>query len=93
MLSVDSLKTNTAFSKQMGAKAPVLSDAERLVSEVYGVLNARRLANRWTFFIDPAGIVVRIDRAVNPSTAGADLIAHLEELNVPRIEPPDEATL
>jgi len=93
MLSVDSLKTNTVFSEQMGTKVPILSDSERLVSEVYGVLNARRLANRWTFFINPAGVVVRIDREVNPSTAGADLVAHLEGLNVPRIELPEAANL
>ncbi len=87
MLSVDSLKTNTAFSEQIGAKAPILSDAERSVSEVYGVLNSKGLANRWTFVIDPAGVVVLVDRTVNPGTAGADLIAHLDSLNVPRIEP------
>lgn len=91
MLSVDSLKTNTAFAEQNRANVPILSDADRSVAEAYGVLNVRGLANRWTYFIDPAGILVHIDRMVNPSTAGADLVAHLEELNVPRVELPGEA--
>ena len=86
MVSVDSLEDNTAFAKQNRANFPVLADADRGVSEAYGVLSQRGFANRWTYFIDPAGTILRIDREVDPRTAGADLVAHLDELEVPRVE-------
>ena len=63
----------------------MLADADRSVSEDYGVLSERGYANRWTYFIDPDGTIVRVDREVDPRTAGADLVRHLDELEVPRI--------
>lgn len=84
MVSVDSLEDNTAFAEQNRANFPVLADPDRTVSEAYGVLSERGYANRWTYFIDPAGMIVRVDREVDPRTAGADLVAHLDELEVPR---------
>ena len=86
MVSVDSLETNTAFAEQNQANFPVLADADRSVSEAYGVLSERGFANRWTYFIDPNGKIVRVDRKVDPRTAGADLVEHLDELDVPRID-------
>ncbi len=85
MVSVDSLETNTAFAEKNEANFPVLADADRSVSRAYGVLSMLGLANRWTYFIDPAGKIARIDRKVNPRTAGADLVKHFDELGVPRI--------
>ena len=87
MASVDAPETNKAFAEQNGASSPILSDADRTVSAAYGVLSERGFANRWTYFIDPEGIVARIDREVDPRTAGADLVKHLETLSVPRKEP------
>ena len=86
MVSVDSLETNTAFAERNRANFPVLADADRTVSEAYGVLSERGFANRWTYFVDPAGTIVRVDRNVDPRTAGADLVEHLDELEVPRID-------
>ena len=88
MVSVDSLETNTAFAKQNQANFPVLADAERTVAKAYGALSERGYANRWTYFIDPQGLVARVDRQVNPRTAGADLVAHLDALDVPRTATP-----
>ncbi len=86
MASVDAPEINKAFAEQNGASFPVLSDADRTVSAAYGVLSERGFANRWTFFIDPEGVVARIDREVDPSTAGTDLVKHLEALDVPRTD-------
>ena len=86
MISVDSLETNTAFAEQNQAGFRVLADADRAVSRAYGVLSERGYANRWTYFIDPDGIIVRVDREVDPRTAGTDLVEHLEALDVPRLE-------
>ena len=86
MASVDEPETNKAFAEENGATFPVLSDADRAVSTSYGVLSERGFANRWTFFIDPEGVIARIDREVEPRTAGADLVKHLEALGVPQNE-------
>ena len=53
--------------------------------EAYGVLSERGFARRWTFYIDADGVISRIDREVNPATAGKDLVGNLEDLNVPRV--------
>ena len=83
MASVDEAETNKAFAEEHGASFPILSDADKSVSAAYGVLSERGFANRWTFFIDPNGIIARVDREVDARTAGADLVEHLEALGVP----------
>lgn len=84
MASVDTPETNKAFAEEHGAGFPILSDADRTVSAAYGVLSERGFASRWTYFIDPEGVIARIDREVDARTAGADLVEHLEALGVPR---------
>ena len=44
----------------------------------------RQFAKRWTFYIDPAGKIAFIDKAVKPATSGQDIVAKLEELKVPK---------
>jgi len=83
MISVDSLADNTTFAKQNGANFPILADADGIVSKVYGVLSERGSANRWTYFIDPHGVIAHVDRNVNPRTAGSELVAQLNALGVP----------
>ena len=93
MASVDAPETNKAFAEQNQASFPVLSDADGTVSAAYGVLSERGFANRWTYFIDREGVIARVDREVDPGTAGADLVVHLEALGVPRAETKSEAPL
>lgn len=87
MASVDAPETNKAFAEQNQASFPVLSDPDQSVSTAYGVLSERGFANRWTYFVDPEGVIARIDREVDPRTAGADLVGHLDNLGVPRKDP------
>jgi len=62
----------------------VLSDPEKKVAEVYGVLNTERgFANRWTFYIGKDGNILYVDKAVKPASSGADIAARLKELGVP----------
>ena len=85
MISVDDAETNRRFAESLDADFPILSDPGRGVAEAYGVLNpAWSLPNRWTFVIGPDGRIRKVDRQVNPSTAGLDLVAALDELGVPR---------
>jgi peroxiredoxin Q/BCP len=49
------------------------------------VLSERGFANRWTYYIDAQGIVVKIDKSTNPSSAGKDLADSMSALGFPRV--------
>ncbi len=83
MASTDDLATNKAFADQNNANFPILSDDSKSVSEAYGVLASMGYSKRWTFYIDAEGKVSKIDRDVNPRTAGRDLLKNLVALQVP----------
>ena len=87
MASVDAPETNREFAEENRATFPVLSDPDRAVSTAYGVLSERGTAKRWTYYVDPEGVIARIDREVDPRTAGADLVRDLQGLGVPRKDP------
>ena len=53
------------------------------MARAYGVLD-EGYANRWTFYIGKDGKILRIDRDVNPRSAGADIAAALQSLGVER---------
>lgn len=94
MASVDPLEDNMKFAKATSVKLgdttvdkkeadfPMLSDPSKEVATKYGVLNARGMANRWTFYIDKSGKVTAIDTAVKPATSAEDMLAKLSELKV-----------
>jgi peroxiredoxin Q/BCP len=82
MASVDAPEKNKAFAEEHKADFPLLSDPDKKVAEAYGVLNARGVASRWTFFIGPDGRITHIEKKINTQTAGADLAAKLAELGV-----------
>ena len=83
MISVDDPQTNKEFAESLDADFPLLSNPDKDVAMAYGVVNAeRQFPFRWTYIIGPDGQILRIDREVNASTAGGDLVAHLTELGV-----------
>ncbi len=85
MISVDDAQTNTEFAESLGADFPILSDPGKGVAQAYGVVTAEReLPFRWTYIIGPDGKILAIDKDVTPTTAGADLVADLTRLDVPR---------
>lgn len=84
MASTDQPDDNKRFAEEHHANFPILSDPDKEMTAAYGVLSARGFANRWTYYIDASGVIVKIDKEVNPATAGQVLVQHLEELNFPR---------
>ncbi len=82
MASVDPADKNKAFAEEHKADFPILSDPDKKVATAYGVLNARGVASRWTFFIGPDGKIQHIEKKVATQTAGADLANKLAELGV-----------
>jgi peroxiredoxin Q/BCP len=87
MASVDPLEGdqgNQAFAEAHDADFPLLSDADKRIASAYGVLNQRGTANRWTFYIDKDGRIAYIDKAVKPASSAEDMIASLNQLQVPQ---------
>jgi peroxiredoxin Q/BCP len=84
MISVDTLKDNTAFAKMHEADFPILANPEKNVAEAYGVLAPSGFARRWTFYIGPDGKILDIDKTVHTATAGEDMVAKLTALGVKR---------
>ncbi len=82
MASVDPIEQNKGFAAEYNADFPMLSDPTKEVAKAYGVLrDDRGVAARHTFYINENGIIVAIDRDVNPSTSAEDMAATLGELN------------
>jgi peroxiredoxin Q/BCP len=81
--SVDTVEDNTKFAQSLDLDFPILSDPTKTVATAFGVVTAeRKLAYRWTFYIDIDGKVLAIDKQVSPATAGKDLVAKLTELGM-----------
>ncbi len=85
MASVDTLEDNTAFAAEHEANFPILSDPSKDMTGEYDVLMEVGFANRWTFYIDTDGTILKIDKETNPATAGRDLVANMEELGFNKI--------
>jgi peroxiredoxin Q/BCP len=81
-VSVDDAKTNKEFAEHVSADYPILADPGKEAATAYGVLGRSGMASRWTFYIDPDGTIIHIDKAVKTSTAGADVAAQLAQLGV-----------
>ena len=90
MASIDSPEDNRGFAELHEANFPILSDPGKDMCSAYGVLSDRGYANRWTFYIDADGIIQKIDKNVDPRTAGSDLVANLRELGVPESGQPHD---
>ena len=83
MISVDDPQTNKEFAESLDSDFPLLSNPTKEVAEAYGVVTAERaLPYRSTKIIDGNGKILRIDKEVNPSTAGQDLVRHMTELGI-----------
>lgn len=87
MASVDQPEDNKAFAEKNEATFPILSDPERQYVGDYGVLHERGFTLRWTFYIDRDGIIRKIDKGVDPRTAGEQLVANLQALDFPKASP------
>lgn len=85
MASVDTLEDNTAFAAEHEAGFPILADPTKEMAGEYGVLMAAGFANRWTYYIDADGTILKIDKETNPATAGRDLTDTMDELGFPKI--------
>jgi len=85
MVSLDSPEKNRDFAASVGARFVLLSDPGKQHAKKFGVLALGGLfAKRWTFYIDSKGRIRYIDKQVNTSTHGEDVVSKLAELGFPR---------
>lgn len=83
--SVDTPETNRKFAESLEADYPILSDPDKTVARAYGVVAGdRQYASRWTFYIGKDGKILEIDKQMNPAAHGADIVARLTSLGIPR---------
>jgi peroxiredoxin Q/BCP len=81
MVSLDDPEKNKAFAESLDGNFPLLSDPGKKVAKEYGVLALAGLyTKRWTFYIDPNGIIRYIDKSVDTKTAGPDIVRRLDQL-------------
>ena len=82
--SVDPVKKNSDFAKSLDLDYPILSDPTKKIAQTYGVLNARKMSNRWTYYIGKNGKVLYIDKKVKAANHASDIAKKLQELGVPK---------
>jgi peroxiredoxin Q/BCP len=80
--SVDSVEKNTDFAKSLELDYPILSDPSTKVAEAFGCLNARKMSNRWTYYIGKDNKILYIDKSVKAGDHGQAIAAKLAELGV-----------
>jgi peroxiredoxin Q/BCP len=81
--SIDTSDENKKFAEMYGLDFPILSDPGTEVARAYGVIHdTRKVAERWTFYIDKDGIIRAIDKKITPKQAGLDLASKIKELGL-----------
>ena len=88
MASVDTVKDNKKFAKQQKANFPLLCDSTKQVTKLYGAqvqYGDALYAQRWTIYIDKNGVIKKIDKQVNPRSAGPDMLKAFSQLGFDRV--------
>jgi peroxiredoxin Q/BCP len=80
-ISTDDVVSCAQFVKEQSLNFPLLSDPDGSVVAKYGTaMENRPFALRHTFVIDPKGVLRHVDRSVNVTSHGADLVAVIKKL-------------
>jgi thioredoxin-dependent peroxiredoxin len=76
-VSVDSAESHKEFCTKESLTFKLLADTDKKMVDSYGTLNARGMASRNTFLIDPNGKVSKVWTGVNPSSHSDEVLAAL----------------
>ena len=82
-VSLDDVKSHAEFAEKYHVPFALLSDADQSVAKAYGVLTSKlgmSYARRETFLIDPAGLVAKRYKDVDPKENSAQVQADLARL-------------
>ena len=82
-VSVDDSKSHSEFAKKYELPFSLLADTGGSLSAKYGALRDGKIkiSKRYTFIIDPAGVIQKIYRNVNPKQHSEQVIADLKQLS------------
>ena len=78
-VSVDSTDSHKEFCTKESLTFKLLSDTDKKMVDQYGSLNARGMASRNTFLVDPAGKIAKVWTAVSPAKHSEEVLAALAE--------------
>lgn len=85
--SVDSVKSHGKFAEKHELPFILLSDEEKSLVQNYGVWGKKKFmgreftgTKRWSFLIDPNGIIRKIYEDVKPTAHAEQVLADLKEL-------------
>ncbi len=79
-VSVDSTDSHKEFCAKESLTFKLLADTEKKVVDEYGSLNARGMASRNTFLVDPSGKIVKEWTGVNPSKHSEEVLSALSSM-------------
>ena len=88
-ISLDDVESHKDFADKYSLPFTLLSDADRNVAEMYGVLKnygVIKYTARETFLIDPAGKVAKHYKKVEPKGHAAEVLASIRDLSAPTVE-------
>jgi peroxiredoxin Q/BCP len=79
-ISTDDLKAQKQFTDKESLNFPLFADADKKITQAYGVLNEKRgMANRSTFIIDKKGIVRKIYASANADKNPDEVLDWIKE--------------
>lgn len=80
--STDPLEKNRKFAKKLELKYPLLSDTDKQVAKVYGILMGGRFAGRTAIIVDKEGKIAHIEKKVDIRNHGKQLLGLLEKCKI-----------
>lgn len=78
-ISTDPLSLQEKFTKTEKLNFPLFADAEKAATKAYGALNARGMANRYTFVIDKKGTLSKVYHKVSPANHPDEVLDYVKE--------------
>jgi thioredoxin-dependent peroxiredoxin len=78
-ISVDPLDDQVKFTDKEKLTFPLLADADKKVTDAFGVLNEKGMAKRTTFVIDKKGVVRKIYREPKVDSHPQEVLDYVKE--------------
>lgn len=78
-VSFDDIETNRAFAEKHGFPFPLLCDTERRLGLAFGACTSAdtKWAARYTFVVDPEGVIEQALETQDPAAQAGKLVASL----------------
>jgi len=78
-ISTDTLADQQQFTDKEKLNFPLLADPDKKVTQAFGALSPRGVAQRYTFVIDKTGTVRKVYTTVNPQAHPEEVVKYVKE--------------